>query len=163
MFFPPTELYVRVKVKEGEEYERHTFQFSLGDLSQTLPSINWVTLTSSETTFPHVCIYTLKDEDNLSSFLAKLSSIPAAKAMILVNPKSSYKLSMKFGTPSQKTLPIPVLVVTRETGSELLKLVEEHPQAVEMRVGVSEHVSSRPQILELEKKESCKCVTSKPI
>ena len=155
---PPAELCVRVRVSEGGEYERHSFRFSLGGLPQSLPSIDWVSLTSSETTFPHVCIHKLEKEDNLSYFLATLSSIPAARAMILVNPKSTSELSMKFRS-SEESPPVPLLVVTSETGAELLKLVEEHTLAVEVRVGVSDRVSGRPQSLELDKRESCKCTT----
>ena len=155
---PSAELCVRVMAKEGGEYERHSFQFGLGGLPQSLPDINWVSLTSSETTFPHASIHKLEEEDNLSYFLATLSSIPAARAMILVNPKSTCELSTKFRS-SEESPPVPLLVVTRETGAELLRLVEEHPRAVEVRVGVSDHVSGRPQSLELEKRESRKCAT----
>ena len=144
-------------MKEEGEYERHSFQFTLGGLSQSLPSINWVSLTSSETTFPHVCIHELEEEDNLSYFSATLSSIPAARAMILVNPKSTYELSMKFRS-SEESPPVPLFVVTRETGAELLRLVGEYPRAVEVRVGVSDHTGGRPQSLELENRASRKCI-----
>ena len=146
-----SDLHVRVRKDGG--YQRHSFKFSLGSLPQSLPSIGWVDLTASETTFPHVRIHELREEDSLTYFIATLSSIPAARAMILINPKSTYELSMKFRS-NEESPPVPLLLVTRETGTELLNLVGEWPRAVEVRVGMSD--ASRPQSLEMEKRESCK-------
>ena len=85
--------------------------------------------------------------------MATLSSIPAARAIVLVNSKSTYELSMKFRA-SEECPPVPLLVVTRETGAELARLVQEHPRVVEVRVGVAN--TSRPQSLELERQLPCK-------
>ena len=145
------DLEVRVKTEAG--FQRHSFKFSLGKLQQSLPSINWTPLTTSETTYQHIRIHELRADDSLSYFMATLSSIPAARAMILVNHSRSYELSAKFQSEEQCS-PVPMLLVTQETGRELLRLVGDHQREVEARVGVSG--SSRPLSLELEKRESRK-------
>ena len=144
---------LQVRVNSEPEPQSHAFQFSLGKLHQTPPNLDWIALTTSETTFPHVRLHELKEEDSLSYFMATLSSIPAARAMILVNHGRNYELSEKFHTEDQSP-PVPMLVVTQETGRELLRLVQENPREVEVKVGVTG--SSSPGSL-VKKKETCEC------
>ena len=169
----PTDLFVKVK-EEGEggggggggggeggggeeggmRYQKHTFKFSMRSLSQSVPSINWTPLTTSETTFPHIRIHQLRADDSLSYFMATLSSIPAAMAIVLISPSTSHTLPGKYGEGEEVCPPVPLLVVTRETGEELMTLVEEHPRVVEVKVGGAN--ISRPHSLEFQREGSCK-------
>ena len=77
--------------------------------------------------------------------MATLSSIPAARAIILINTDNTVLLSAKKlnlgggggGGTGEQSSPVPVLVVTRETGEELLKLAAEYPRGVEVKVAVA--------------------------
>ena len=62
-----------------------------------------------------------------------MHSIPATIAVVLVNMEDSYQLLEKFESEGQ-SLPAPVLVVSAETGKKLLKMMEQNPREVEMRV-----------------------------
>ena len=62
-----------------------------------------------------------------------MASIPATMAVILINSEDSYRLSDKFHTEDQSP-PVPMLVVTQETGRELLRLVQENPREVKIKI-----------------------------
>ena len=109
------------------------FEYGQGPFRQMVHSIPWTDLTTAETTYPHVRFHELKEEDSLSYFLSMMASIPATMAVILINSEDSYRLSDKFHTEAQSP-PVPMLVVTQETGRELLRLVRENPREVKIKI-----------------------------
>ena len=121
------------------------FDFGWGAFKQSLRPVQQLPLTDSETTYQHVRLHELKEEDSLSYFLSMMASIPATMAVILINSEDSYRLSDKFHTEDQSP-PVPMLVVTQETGRELLRLVRENPREVEVKVVLPQ---SLPQSLPL--------------
>ena len=143
------------------------------------PDIDWASLTSNEATFPHIRLHRLSREDSLTmflSFLEQLASIPATMAIVLINSEESYDLDEKF-TTQERDVPVPVVLVKKKAGEELLKMVERHARIIEANIegekdgegegklesggkekekskGTSEN--HRPRSLELEKYESRK-------
>ena len=125
-------------MKVTDETIPHTreFDYSWAVFNQSARAMDWIGLTTSETTYRHIRLHQLKKDDSLSYFMATLSSIPASRGMILINSENSLLLSERLNS-EELSAPVPVLVVTRETGAELLRLVGEHPRAVEVKVEVS--------------------------
>ena len=127
--------------------------YSWATFNQSARPLDWIALTMTETTFQHVRLHQLTRDDSLSYFMATLSSIPAARGIILINTDNSHLLSAKKlnlggggggeggggegGGGEERCSPVPVLVVTREIGAELLRLVAEYPRGVEVKVDVS--------------------------
>ena len=134
---------LKLRVKSVPETQCHNFNYSFGPFRQSLRSINWVDITGTETTYPHVRLHELQEEDSLSYFLSMMASIPATMAVILINSEDSYRLSDKFHTEDQSP-PVPMLVVTQETGRELLRLVRENPRQMEARVDLAPGVNPQP-------------------
>ena len=139
-------LHVRVTGENGSPQLTKRFHHSWAAFNQSARAIDWVALTTSETTYSHIRLHQLKKDDSLSYFWATLSSIPAAHAIILVNTDNTLRLPEKRvregggrggGGGGEQCPPVPVLVVTRETGAELLALVREHPRCVEVKVELS--------------------------
>ena len=71
-----------------------------------------------------------------------MASIPATMAVILINSENSYTLSSKFYSEEQ-TPPVPMLVVTKETGGKLLQLVEDNPRDMEAKIELAPGQSSQ--------------------
>lgn len=141
------------------------------------PDIDWASLTANEATFPHIRLHRLSREDSLTmflSFLEQLASIPATMAIVLINSEESYDLDEKF-TTQERDVPVPVVLVKKKAGEELLKMVERHARIIDANIegekdgegegklesggkekgkGASEN--QRPRSLELEKYESRK-------
>ena len=116
--------------------------YSWATFNQSARPLDWIALTTTETTFQHVRLHQLTRDDSLSYFMATLSSIPAARGIILINADNTHLLSAKKlnlggGGGGEQCSPVPVLVVTREIGAELLMLVTEYPRDVEVKVDVS--------------------------
>ena len=122
-------LHVRVGLSGSEQ----CFEYGLGPFQQAVHSQDWTSLTSTEATYPHIRLHQLREEDSLSNFLSTMASIPATMAVILVNSEDSYTLSSKFHSEEQ-TPPVPMLVVTKETGKKILHLVEDHPRDVQIKI-----------------------------
>ena len=139
MYFLIGLLHVRVT---GNPELNRDFEYSWAAFNQSARPLDWIALTTTETTFQHVRLHQLTRDDSLSYFMATLSSIPAARAIILINTENSHLLSAKKlnlggGGGGEQCFPVPVLVVMKEMGAELLRLVAEYPRGVEVKVDVS--------------------------
>ena len=126
-----TGLHLKVPGKDKDEYK--SFDYTWGVFTQSARTINWTPLTSTEATYPHIRLHQLREDDSLSYFMANMASIPAATAMILINSDNSYRLPERL-LSEQQTPPVPTLLVTKETGRELLQLIRDHPRTVETKV-----------------------------
>lgn len=127
-----------------------SFDYSWTAFNQSACAINWVALTTSETTYHHARLHQLRKDDSLSYFMATLSSIPAARAMVLINYENSLEISgenpTKARTPGGRQggdwcPPVPVVMVTGETGAELMKLVTDYPRCVDIKVELSPSIA----------------------
>ena len=134
---------LHVRVTGNPELSRD-FEYSWAAFNQSARPLDWIALTTTETTFQHVRLHQLTRDDSLSYFMATLSSIPAARAIILINTENSHLLSAKKlnlggggGGGGEQCFPVPVLIVMKEMGAELLRLVAEYPRGVEVKVDVS--------------------------
>ena len=137
----------------GMRYENRVVQFSLPS-SQTLPSLPWLTLVTSDLltsghTSSHILLCDLGDED-LSSVMETVST--ETKGVVLVNFSSFYEESLGRVLGNKTTPILPMLVVTGREGVELARLVREHPGRVKAGVGVAE--TGEPQSLETERRGS---------
>ena len=134
-------LHVRITTNGASPHLKRSFTYAWAPFNQSAHSLDWVALTTAETTYEHARLHRIQKDDSLSYFLATLSSIPAARAMVLVNYENTLEISSgeKFACDSRRGqrsegVGVPVLVVTSETGAELARLVTEHPRGVEVRV-----------------------------
>ena len=137
---------LQIQVSNKKEPQPLKFDFGWGAFSQSPRAIQWMPLTPTEATYQHIRLHELQEEDSLSDFLTTMASIPATMAVILINSEDSYRLSDKFHTEDQSP-PVSMLVVTQETGRELLRLVRENPREVEVKVEISFRGLSTPNML----------------
>ena len=113
--------------------------------SLSLRSVPWVDFTLGEATYPHVRLHQLKEEDSLSLFMSVLSSIPATLAVVLVNTRDNFDLAEKFArSDSEQGCPVPMLVVTKEAGREMTRIVAENDRNVEATVELGAGSKSHP-------------------
>lgn len=124
---------VRSKLGASQQYD---FDYTSAPVSLSLRPVNWVDLTTSEATYPHIRLHELNEDDSLSFFLSTLASIPATLLVVLINAHDGYELTKKFSSEEQGS-PVPMVVVTKKSGKELLRLVEENARSVEARVDLS--------------------------
>ena len=133
---------MRLKSASSQLYE---FDYMSAPFALSLRSVNWVDLTSGEATYPHIRLHELTEDDSLTFFMSMLASIPATLAVVLTNTHDGYDLSKKFSSSEEQGCPVPMLVVTRETGREIARLVQENVRAIEARVDLSpDAVKSHP-------------------
>ena len=67
------------------------FDYAPGPCHQEVGDIDWICLTSAETTYPHIRIHDLRQEDGLSFFMSTMASTPAALAVIFVNSENNFR------------------------------------------------------------------------
>ena len=132
---------LKVRLKLSSSPLQYDFDYMSAPFSLSLRMVNWVDLTANEATYPHIRLHELKEDDSLSSFMSMLASIPATLAVVLINTQDSYDLSKKFNSEEQGS-PVPMLVVTKEAGQELLRLVQENTRAIEASVDLSSGAKS---------------------
>ena len=65
--------------------------------------------------------------------MSMMASVPVTLAIVLINFEDTYRLAEKFvSEEGEGKMPsVPVILVTNETGSKLLQLLEEYPRDVE--------------------------------
>lgn len=91
-------LQVRLSDKNSHQKPRKTsFDFVWAPSHQHPRAVAWQPLALHETTFPHLRLHRLTENDDLGDFLALMSSIPATLALVLVNPASHYRSLGVFG------------------------------------------------------------------
>ena len=90
-------------------------------------------LTLYEATFQHIRLHKLTHNDSLKFFMSMMASVPVTLAIVLINFEDTYRLAEKFvSEEGEGKMPsVPVILVTNETGSKLLQLLEEYPRDVE--------------------------------
>ena len=91
-------------------------------------------LTLHESTFPHFRLHKLTRDDSLKFFMSMMASIPATLVVILVNIDNTYQLSEKFVSEEGEIPSVPVILVTNETGCELMNLLETSPRDVKAEI-----------------------------
>ena len=136
-------LKLRLQSSPSEELQ---FDYISAPFSLSLRSVNWVRLSHCEATSPHVRLHQLREEDSLSFFMSMLSSIPATLAVVLVNHRDGYELSERLGARSEGGCPVPMVVVTRETGRELERLLRENDRAVEVKIELASKTNPSPAL-----------------
>ena len=129
----PLYIDIGLEIHLGIKSGMFRFDYGWGSFNQSLRPIQKMPLTLHETTFPHVRLHELTKYDSLQFFMSLMDSIPATLAVILVNFENNYQLSEGF-LSNGETLPVPVILVTNETGSELLKFLHENPRDTEVTI-----------------------------
>ena len=69
--------------------------------------------------------------------MSMLASIPATLALVLVNNQDGYELSERLSGSSEQGCPVPMVIVTRETGREMEKLLQKNERAVEVKMDIA--------------------------
>ena len=122
-----------LEIHLGNMSQSYRFDYSWGAFNQSVCPFQKMPLTLYEATFVHIRVHKLTQDDSLKLFMSMMASIPATMAIVLINFDNSYRLSEKFLSEEQSS-PVPVILVTNETGLELLKLLHENPRDVEATI-----------------------------
>ena len=127
---------LKVRLKSEPSSTARQFDYARAPFSSSLRTVPWADLTSSETTYSHLRLHQLSSEtDSLSFFLSTTASLTANIAVILINIDNSFSLAEKFLSLSEDQMPlVPVVMVTKETGAELLEMSKEHFRDVEAMI-----------------------------
>ena len=70
------------------------YEYVPGPYRQEIGEIDWICVTASEATFPHIRIHDLKMEDSLSFFMSTMASTPAALAVVFVNTDDHFRCEL---------------------------------------------------------------------
>ena len=127
---------LKLKIKSQSSGQKLEFDYVSAPFCSSLRSVDWTDLTTAEVTYNHIRLHQLKEEDSLGYFMTTMASVPAAQAIVLINWDNSYLLNKKT-YPDGLVPPTSVLVVTKETGRELLRLVTENLRNVEAKFDLS--------------------------
>ena len=84
-----------------------------------------------------------------------MESIPATLAVVLVNFDDTFRLSEKFVSGEGESPPVPVILVTNETGSRLARLLEENPRDVKAVVHTQSRETASPSLIS--DPQPCEC------
>ena len=133
-----------LEIHLGNMSQSYRFDYSWGSFNQSVHPFQKMPLTLYEATLVHIRLHKLTQDDSLKLFMSMMASIPTTMAIVLINFDNSYRLSEKFLSEEQSS-PVPVILVTNETGLELLKLLHENPRDVEATIH-----SQPPMIKEVE-------------
>ena len=135
---------LKVRIKSQPISTARAFDYVPAPFYSSLRAVPWADLSSTETTYPHLRLHQLSspsssssddDEDCLSFFFSTVASLTANLALVLINSDNSFTLAGKLQSLSENQIPpFPVVMVTKETGAELLKLSGEHLRDVEAMI-----------------------------
>lgn len=126
---------LKVRLKTDTTFSCRCFDYVPGPFNTSLHPISWVDLTTSEATFPHIRLHELNNEDSLSFFMFTMASVAATRGIVLINSENNYTLPKKFQSEEQGSQ-VSVVMVTKETGNELLKLARDNIREIEVMVEV---------------------------
>ena len=134
-FLPSCTVHVglKVRLKSDTTSSCRCFDYVPGPFNASLHPIPWVDLTTAEATFQHIRLHELNNEDSLSFFMFTMASVAATMGIILINSENNYTLSKEFQSEEQGSQ-VSVVMVTKETGKELLKLARENIREIEAMV-----------------------------
>ena len=79
--------------------------------------------------------------------MSMMESIPATLAVVLVNFDNTFRLSEKFVTAEGESPPVPVILVTNETGSQLARLLEDNPRDVKAVIHTQSRETASPTLI----------------
>ena len=129
---------MKIRLKSEATSSCRGFDYVAAPFSVSLRSVSWADLTTSEATYPHIRLYELRpgDDESLAFFMSTMASVTATMAIVLVNSENDFTFSRKLHSEEQGP-PVPVVMVTKETGTELLKLSRENFREVEAMVELS--------------------------
>ena len=132
-------LFAGLELHIGKKLQSYRFDYGWGTFNQSsVRQFQKMPLTLYETTYTHVRLHKLTREDSLKFFMSMMASIPATMAVVLINFDNSYRLSEKFVSEGENAA-VPVVLVTNETGLQLMKLLEETPRDVEVTIHSQDH------------------------
>ena len=89
-------------------------------------------LIKSPITYSNMVIHELKEGASMGFFLSTVDSMPSTKALLLVNTDNTCAVDKKFYPASDVSLP--TLVVTKEVGTFLSRLIDDKPRNVSVKI-----------------------------
>ena len=103
---------------------------------ETPANIDWLPLSKLELDYPHIQCHLLHDQDDISVLTKHLGGNKNTVAVIVINTENSYQIDPKH-FPDEVKSPIPVLVVTPETGQMLNEALDQLKKVVKAKVEVA--------------------------
>ena len=133
---------LKVRIKSKPDSTTREFDYAPAPFCSSLRPVTWVGLTTTETTYPHLRLHNIPSslssaelEDDLSFFFSTVASVTANLALVLINSENSFNLAGKLQSLSEDQIPpFPMVMVTKETGAELMRLLAQHSRDVEAMI-----------------------------
>ena len=101
--------------------------------NDTSQEVDWLTLTTSQVTFPNMMVHQLKETECIDFFMSTVHSMPSTKAILLINTDNSFDIDEKF-FPKNERLSQPTIVVSRDVGIALRDLANTNPRSIEVKL-----------------------------
>lgn len=95
-------------------------------------SMDWVILSKSSITSPHMLLHELREGTRKHSFKSIIGNVPSIKALLLINATNSLQVDGTF-LPEDKYPSVPVFVVMKRVGAALSELVDTNPSTTEVK------------------------------
>ena len=89
-------------------------------------------LIKSPITYSNMVMHELKEGASMGFFLSTVESMSSTKALLLVNTDSTLAVDTKFYPAGDVSLP--TLVVTKEVGTALSRLIDDNPRSVKVQI-----------------------------
>jgi hypothetical protein len=115
-------LQIRPVKFQGQDTVSH-FTYQWSRTTDTPQRMDWLLLTEQED-YPdqHIRLHKLEKDSDLQVLMAMLDASPAA-ALLLINKKNSYDIDRSYFPPGEQVWPVPIMVVTAETGDKIRSLL----------------------------------------
>lgn len=126
-----------LEIHVGANSGMSRFDYGWGAFNESLCPIHKVPLTLYEATFPHIRLHKLTKDDSLELFMFGIARVPLPLGVVLINFDNSYQLPEKFLSNGES--PVPVILVTNETGFQLLKFLQENPRDTEVTIHTEDY------------------------
>lgn len=133
---------LKVRIKSQPDSTTREYDYVPAPFCSSLRSVLWSDICTTEATYPHLRLHQLPSssshsqlDDDLSFFFSTVASLTANLALVLINPDNSFNLAGKLQSLPEDQIPLfPVVIVTKETGTELMQLLKEHFRDVEAMI-----------------------------
>lgn len=122
-----------------------SYAYAVSPLTEKLAPVDWKLLvTTDDMESQNIRCHELQPEDNLSHLIADFQKVHAL-AVVLINTSDNYCLHPNFLKGTQKSN-IPVLLLTKSSGVELLRKVEQNEENVFAKIAVESGVDVYPPV-----------------
>ena len=130
---------LQIRSVDQQQGAAQSFTYKWSRVTDCAQPMDWIAITERDDYLEeHIRLYQLSRNSDLQLLMVTLDTSPAA-GLLLVNNKNTYDIDGKFFPPGEIGWPVPVMVVTSDTGKNIKALLEDLKGRAEARVETEHH------------------------